>query len=240
MLRDGIDGNDTRFGAGWEAWETDTFENNQNRQGRLDDGWGLTGRQLHPVKDDDWDPKIRKNDVQPSKQDVYQEIKDRYLGLDSDFTRRWKNKYNHNMELDNLHEIYQQEFAEPSEFAARSAIKNLAQSNSRILEISMASEAQAHGYELPQNKLVKNISKQSLAPSIMPGGALTDVMRSPASRSPSAATQLLPLNRYVSNASLETLLTVADTDNSRRKAVHKHFVKKALTHSKQDGAESAT
>lgn len=47
------------------------------------------------------------------------------------------------MELDNLHEIYQQEFAEPNEFAAASAIKNLSKSNSRILEISLAAEEQS-------------------------------------------------------------------------------------------------
>ena len=50
-------------------------------------------------------------------------IKERYLGLDEDFKRRWREKYNTNQELDNLHEIYQSEFAEPGDPTALSVGK---------------------------------------------------------------------------------------------------------------------
>lgn len=95
------------------------------------------------------------------------------------------------------------------------------------------------GYDLPTSKLLsKNLSKKSLAPSIMPGGAIT---LDPPSRGEISHGLMSPvLNRNVSSKSIATMMTVAETEANRRKKNHHAKVRSELKDKKNsamDGME---
>lgn len=95
---------------GWEAWETESHLSqdaagtqlvDQKKMGedkfRESDRWRDFEIRMNPV--------LTKDEVLPEHDEVLQMIKERYLGLDDEHARRWRNKYKY-LELPNLQEVY--------------------------------------------------------------------------------------------------------------------------------------
>ena len=86
---------------GWDAWDTETESNAGNshiasQKKKLDkesEKWFETN------------PIFTKDVINPENDEVLQMIKERYLGLDEEHERRWKNKYVF-LETNNLQDIY--------------------------------------------------------------------------------------------------------------------------------------
>ena len=50
-------------------------------------------------------PTVTKEEILPEEDELLQNIKERYLGIDEEHARRWKSKYKY-LNLQNLQEIY--------------------------------------------------------------------------------------------------------------------------------------
>lgn len=197
-----------------------------------------------------FNPILTKDEVMPQNDELLQIIKERYTGVDVEYNSRWKRKYALGLEVDNLHDIYQEEFADHSELGLGSGSvappgslgKGLRRDASRALTLGTVQHEAGKSFDLPHHKLLqKHQSKVSLAPSIMPGGdiatsvSVRHAIRSihgPGSPYSGNTSRDMRIQRHLSSKSIATILTVQASEQKRKKVMQKRELREQLENAK--------
>lgn len=164
---------------GWEAWDTETHTADAGRTVLRDiEKTKVESEENERDYEIRMNPVLTKDEVLPEEDELLQNIKERYLGIDEEHARRWKSKYKY-LGLQNLQEIYISEQLDPQDRLdqAFSAGGQRSMINSIQYDVNSLDPTydQLNPFDLPRNKLITSNSKVSLSPNnAMPGGLLQD------------------------------------------------------------------